>query len=80
MAWPSLALPTKPELRVAIHMMGLNAQAPATYPITFLVRERLHISFTTYERRRDRGCEIIAELLNDGKRLNGFLLETGAAA
>jgi len=65
MMWPALALPIQPELRTAIHMMGLNAQAPGDYPITLLVRERLHVSFTTYERRRDRGCELIAARLNE---------------
>jgi hypothetical protein len=66
MSWPTLALPQDNEMRLAVHMMGLNAQAPSTYPITVLVRHRLGVSFTTYERRKNRACQLIAECLNRG--------------
>lgn len=87
MAWPSLILGSPSmtansdklsDLRLAIHMMGLACQRPPrpTYGITYLRRHRLGIKdHRTYEERRDKGCELIAQALNEG-----FVMPSAMAA
>lgn len=65
MAWATLALPTRSEHRLAVHMTGLNAQDPYAYPITRLVRERLRWSWGKYIRVLDDACDKIASDLNE---------------
>lgn len=65
MAWPTMFLPIDQDARSALHMVGLNASAPLTYPLTTLVSERLRWSWNKFCRARERGCEGIAEALNN---------------
>src|SRR4051794_10196365 len=73
MAWPNLHLSTESDklrahrlndMRVALHMMGLNASAPSTYPLHILVRHRLGWSWSKFHRLRRKACNLIAAELN----------------
>ena len=64
MMWVSLYLPTDSDARLAVHMVGLNASGPQTYPLRTLVRYRLGWSWNKFSRARRRACSEIALRLN----------------
>ena len=64
MQWPSLFLPIDHDLRMAVHMMGLNAQAPYSYPLRDLVHGRLGWSWNKFARARAMACDRMAGALN----------------
>jgi hypothetical protein len=75
MMWPSIfcSTPTMTmsadrlsDMRLAIHMTGLNASAPATYPLRVLVKKRLGWSWSKFHRVRAAACQFIADRINEG--------------